>query len=368
MLKKAWLAATILVIATTGWAQQTAKIHGHAQDPLGIAIANAKVSISPDGKTIKYSFPTDANGDFKGDGIAAGTYMVVLQSSNATNTNSKGSTDAIPNVVDYQRDVVFAAGEDKQVDFDLTRKEYVDKLSPEQKKALDAARGKNAAIVKENAQIKNLNAMMQQARADRKAGNYDQAIALDQQATQLKPDEGLLWYELGDSQLGDKKYDDAVTSYKKALDLLQAAKDTKPAVLASADNNLGEAYAKSGKGDQAVPAYEAAVKADPANAAMYYGNEAVVLYKAGQGDAAGAAADKAIAADPNKPIPYYIKGWSLVQKATVDPKTQKIVLPPGCADAYRKFLDLSPTGPLADDARNILNSAGEKVTSSYHKH
>ncbi|HUZ03991.1 MAG TPA: hypothetical protein VMU62_01440, partial [Acidobacteriaceae bacterium] len=160
---------------------------------------------------------------------------------------------------------------------------------------------------------------------------------------------------------------DAATSYKKALDLLQAGKNPNEELIASVDNDLGGVYANTGKADLALASYDAAVKAQPTNTAMFYGNEAAVLFKAGQGDAAGAAADKAIAADPTKATPYYIKGWSLVQKAGVDPKTQKIVLPPGCADAYRKFLELSPSGPLADDARSILAAAGETIHSSFKK-
>ena len=60
----------------------------------------------------------------------------------------------------------------------------------------------------------------------RKAGNFDQAIALDTQATQAKPDVGLTWYELGDSELAAKKYPDAATNYQKALTLLSADKSS----------------------------------------------------------------------------------------------------------------------------------------------
>lgn len=373
MIRKAWLAAA-LVVATAGWAQNasnTAKVHGNAQDPLNLPIANGKVLLVQ-GSSIKYTFVTDANGDFKGEGVQPGTYTVVLQKPPETTGKQGGkprstAPGAIPDVIDSQSDVKIAANADTAVNFDLSRKEYVDKLPPEQRKLLEETRKKNAEVNKENAQIKNLNSLITQARSARAAGDYDKAITLDQQATTIRPTEGLLWYELGDSDLGAKKYDDAVTNYKKALDILQADKTPKVAVIASADNNLGEAYAKSGKTDLAVASYDAAAKVDPTKTAMYYGNEAVVLYKAGQPDAAGAAAEKAIAADPTKPVPYYIKGWSLVQKATVDPKTQKIVLPPGCADAYRKFLELAPNGPLADDARGILASAGETIHSSYKK-
>jgi len=78
-----------------------------------------------------------------------------------------------------------------------------------------------------------------------------------------------------------------------------------------------------------------------------------------------AAADKAIAAKPDDPLPYYLKGQALITKATVDPKTQRIVLPEGCGEAYQKYLQLDPTGPYSADVKGILDSAGQKINSSY---
>jgi hypothetical protein len=53
------------------------------------------------------------------------------------------------------------------------------------------------------------------------------------------------------------------------------------------------------------------------------------------------------------------------QATTVDPKTNKIILPPGCAEAYQKYLEMAPTGPYAADAQGILSQWGQKVNSSY---
>jgi tetratricopeptide (TPR) repeat protein len=362
------------VMPSTAWGQAaataapaagatTASIHGHAQDPLSQPVANTAVEVTTDGKTPLYTFTTDANGDYKGSGIKPGTYTVLLYGDIKGKDGKMAKGD-----VDFLENVKLTAGADTQVDFDMTRQAYISKLPPEVQKQIAAVRKENEATEKQNSQIKNVNKLIVDARTARKAGNFDQAIALDTQATQAKPDVGLTWYELGDSQLAAKKYADAATNYKKALTLLAAEKAPKPDVIAAANNNLGEALAKSGNVNDATAAYEAAAKADPTQAGMYYANEAIVLFKTGQGDAAGTAADKAIAADPNKAIAYYIKGWALVQHASIDPKTNKIVLPPGCAEAYQKFLSLSPTGPLAADAQNILQQAGETVHSSYKKH
>ena len=75
-----WLALVILVLvpALAGAQDTTAKIHGHVQDPANAPIANAQVVLSTDGKTALFTFTTDANGDYKGEGIKPDTYYVTL--------------------------------------------------------------------------------------------------------------------------------------------------------------------------------------------------------------------------------------------------------------------------------------------------
>jgi tetratricopeptide (TPR) repeat protein len=233
-----------------------------------------------------------------------------------------------------------------------------------------------------NSKIANLNKTLVQARADTKAGNFAPAIASMQEATTAKPDEPILWVALGDAQLGDanaaakagtaatdpglqKKFADAAASYKKAIDLNTASKKPNPQTAAAAYNQLGQALSRSGNTTDATAAYDNAAKADPANAGMYYFNEAATFYNGGKLDEAGAAADKAIAADPKRADAYYIKGQALIPKATVDPKTQKIVAPPGCVEAYQQYLALAPDGPHAADVKGILTGIGAKVESSY---
>jgi hypothetical protein len=349
-----WLALIVLALvpALAGAQDTTAKIHGHVQDPANAPIANGQVILSTDGKTPLFTFTTDANGDYKGEGIKPGTYYVTLYA-----TPGKA--------IDRFDNVKFATGTDTLQDFDLSRAEYVNKLPPDQKKALEEAKAKNAEINKENQNVGKLNDLLKQARAANQAKQYDQAATLMQQATVIKPDAAVLWLELGIAQTGLKKWDDATTSLKKALDLDTNSKKPNPEIEAADNNALGEVYANSNKIPDATASYDAAAKLQPANAAMYYTNETIVLSRAGQTDATIAAADKAIAADPNKAIPYYLKGQALIQKATVDPKTQKITAPPGTAEAYNKYLELAPNGPMAPEAKSVLAEIGEKVNSKY---
>jgi tetratricopeptide (TPR) repeat protein len=356
----------------------TASVHGHVNNPAGQAVTSGDIKLTTDrtsgtaDRKYPYSFPIDENGDYKGSGIAPGNYVAVV---------FQGAKS-----IDFNDNVQLAGGDDKVVNFDMSRQAYVDKMTPEEKKQLEEYKKKNAEVMSANAQIKNLNASLLQARADTKSGNFDEAMKLMQTATTAKPDEPILWIALGDAQLGAadaaaktakaagtpatdpavaQKYTDAANSYKKAADLNAASKKPNADTAAVAYNQLGQSYGKQGDAKDASDAYENAAKAQPTNAGMYYYNEAATLYNAGKLDEAAAAADKAIAADPKRPDSYFIKGQALIPKATVDPKTQKIVAPPGCVDAYQQYLELAPDGPHAADVKGILQGIGEPIKSSY---
>jgi tetratricopeptide (TPR) repeat protein len=376
-------AALFVILAMTHPARSIAQaaggsIHGHVSNPAGVALNKGEVRLSTersaDAKDRKYpyKFPIDPNGDYKGSGIAPGNYVVFVFQDDKS--------------LDYNESVVFANGDDKVVNFDMSRPDYLAKMSPEDRKAVEEYKKKNAEIVANNSKIQNLNALLTQARTDNKAGNYDASIAAMQQATAAKPDEGILWITLGDAQLGSadaaakaaktagtsaadpaaaQKYNDAVTSYKKGIDLNSASKKPSPEAAAAGYNQLGQAYGKLGDAKNAADAYDNAAKAQPANASMYYFNEAATLYNSGKLPEASAAADKAIAADPKKAEAYYIKGQALITQATVDPKTQKVVAPPGCVEAYQQYLELAPDGPHAADVKGILEGIGAQVKSTY---
>jgi tetratricopeptide (TPR) repeat protein len=371
-------------------AANTGKIHGKVINPTGQPQGQGTVSLSTDGgATLKFSFPVSDTGEYTGE-APQGTYMVIYR---ANDTPAGKMVDSI-------RGVKITAGADIAQDVDMTRQEYMDKMSPEEKKQLEDLKKSNAEALKANSVISALNndlKVVGQDKHDVDAAATTAAAALGPSAsrsditartaeirttkytdietlmtkdTGLKPDEALLWVNLGYGQVGLKKYDDAITSYKKALDLENAAKKPRPSVISLADAGLGEIYARTGKVQDANAAYDAAVKADPPNALLHLRNEAVIFFQENNSHAQVAAADEAIKSDPNPSDPnlavlYYIKGQGLVQNATVDPKTNRIVLPPDCTAAYQKYLDLAPSGPYATEVAGILQQAGEKVSANY---
>jgi tetratricopeptide (TPR) repeat protein len=175
------------------------------------------------------------------------------------------------------------------------------------------------------------------------------------------PTEPVVWIGLGRAEAGLRNYLDAESDFKKALDLAQKEAPPRPEIVAQAQAGLGEVYARTLMVDDANAAFDAAAKADPPNAAKYLRSQAIVFFNAKNFDAQVDAADLAIKADPDQAILYYIKADGLAQNAPVDPDTNKLVLPPGCADAFRKYLELDPNGPYAANAATFLQRSGEDL-------
>jgi tetratricopeptide (TPR) repeat protein len=358
-----------------GGAAGSGTIHGLVNDPSGATLTSGTVSLYAGGMTSptqdpSYTFNVDSSGNFKGENVKAGTYTVVFRAADTPKDK----------VVDQIDNVQITPGQDTAANIDMSRPAYLAKLTPEQRKQLEEAKTKNAAILKENAQIKNLNADLGKARQDDKDKNFADAAALMQKDASLKPDAAVLWVELGIAQeglatanhtaAGQQAWTDAETNLQKGITMDAAAKKPDAGLEGAANDKLGEAYASDGKVPEALAAYDAAAKANPAGAGMYYENATIMMDRVGAtvpaaADAIVPEADKAIAADPNRPIPYYLKARALISKATVDPKTQKIIAPEGCAEAYQKYLQLAPNGQFAPDAKQVLAEMSQTQESSY---
>jgi tetratricopeptide (TPR) repeat protein len=363
----------------------TGKIHGHVINPTGVSASNGSVSLSTDnGKSSKFTFPVAANGDYTGE-AAPGTYTVVYR---------QPETPA-DKMVDSFDNIKIVAGQDVLQDIDMSRKDFIDKLTPEQKKSLEEIKKHNAEAMKANEVIKGINADLRVSTQDLKdadnaraaatqalgataskadidakeaairAEKYSAVEALMLKDTAAKADAAVLWANLGQAQVGLKKYDEAEASFKKVLELEAASKKPNPQSQGAANAGLGEIYARTNKVTEANAAYDAAAKINPTQAALYLKNEAVIFYNLGNGAAQITAADQAIAADPAQALPYYLKGQGLIQNATFDAKTHKIILPAGCADAYQKYLELAPTGPYAAEVKGILDQAGQTVNTTF---
>jgi tetratricopeptide (TPR) repeat protein len=242
-----------------------------------------------------------------------------------------------------------------------------------------------------NLSVDAVNADLKTARAANQEKRFADAETLMLKDTAAKPNQPYLWIELGLAQLGQKKYPEAEVSFKAALNggdtaqkqapvagFYQEGKGTtahvaistapstpdtksKPEIEGISLSSLGEIYVHTNRIPDAQAAFDKAASVNPSQAGFYYGNETVFLFQAGNTTAQLDAANKAIAADPARARNYYFKAQALTTQATVDPKTNKLILPPGCLEAYQKYLDLEPNGQFAPDTKAILAAAGVSV-------
>lgn len=237
------------------------------------------------------------------------------------------------------------------------------------------------------------NADLKVARAANAEKRYADAETLMHKDANLRPTMQPLWLELGNAQLGQKKYDDAEISFKAALTNGEAAQKEAPSggfyqdgkgtvahvsvshsasatkkedtaeLQGAALSGLGEVYIRQNKVPEARESFDKAAAANPPQAPLYFRNEAILFLQTGNAVEQVTAADKAIAVDPTRAALYFYKGQGLAAQAIIDSKTQKLVLPAGCAEALQKYLDLEPIGPYASDAKSMLAAAGVQPKS-----
>ncbi len=367
------LLMVVLVVAVAAlcvppvFAQATGTVKGVCKDAQGNPIVGANLEWNNTDNGRKYNLKTNKKGEYFSLGIEPGKYKIVL-------TQDGKQLDMVNG---------FPVGADEAtLDFDL-KKSQVEAaaqkgISPEQLKAMQEQQAKAA---KETDTVKTLNEKLAIANQAMQGGDFETAITTLNQATQTDPTRDLLWARLGDAYLSSapkqtdsaekaKRYGEAVADYTKAIDLKQktmaaGAKPDDPKILAAYYNNLGQAEARTGQLEESVKSYDLAAQQNPSGAAQYYYNQGAVLTNSGKVDEANAAFDKAIAADPTKADAYYQKGVNLINKATTDPKTGKVIPAPGTAEALNKYLELQPTGQFAEGAKSMLQYIGSSIETTY---
>jgi tetratricopeptide (TPR) repeat protein len=352
------------------FAQASGTVKGVCKDAQGNPVTDGVVVWTNIDNGQKYSLKTNKKGEYFSLGLSPGKYLVTLYK----NADDLKANKELDHVKGFQVQL-----DENTLDMDVKKEmESTAKgqgLSPEQLKQMQEQQAKAA---KETMTVKTLNEKLNAAKTAADAGDFDTAIASLTEATQVDATRDLLWFKLADYYRlsapkqtdpaeKQKRYASAIEDYQKAIDLKKSATNDKdPAAaknLAAYYNNLAEADAKANKVDDAVKTYELAAQADPTNAGQYYFNTGAVLTNAGKVDDALAAFDKVIAADPNRADAFYWKGVNMIGKATL--QGDKMIAPPGTAEAFQKYLELQPTGTYADAAKQMLISIGSSVETTF---
>jgi tetratricopeptide (TPR) repeat protein len=369
-LVKMGLVALVAGLFIPGVFAQLGSVQGACKDGDGKPIAAAEVTYTNLDNGRKLVLKTNGKGQYFSLGVEPGRYLVTL-------TKDGKKLDEIKNFP--------VTLEQKNLDFDLKKSQAEEAkqqgITPEQLKQVQEQHEKQS---KEVTTIKTLNEKLAAANDASKAKDYDTAIGILTEASQIDPTRDLIWFRLADAYSGsaDKQTDpaektkqlqSAVADYQKSIDLAEKAQQAggkaDTAILAAYYNNIGSAYARVNNSDAAAQAYNRAAQLNPAAAGQFYFNLGAVLTNANASNdatmrkSAVAAFDKAIAADPQRADAYYWKATNLIGGATL--QGDKMVAPPGTAEAFNKYLELQPNGPHADEAKAMLASIGAPVETSF---
>lgn len=399
---------------------QTATVKGTCKDAQGTPIVGAEVTWHNNDNGRTFKLKTNKKGEYFSLGIDVGTYTVTLSKDGKEldkANNYKVTTDEL--TLDFD----LKASQEQAVQETAKAKG----MTPEQVKAIQEQQAK---VEQYNKSIGTVNEKLKAATAAEQATppNYDAAIASLTEASQMVPNEDLVWFRLGGAYLDSaktqtdpaekaKRYTEAYNDLQKAINLKtgkateggapgapaangQPAQSNgqppaqgnapqgsaappqpaKTAVQSALDNqrlaayydNFAAAAARTGKSDEAVNAYQQAATLDPSHAGQYYFNLGAVLTNSNATNDAKVrkqaveAFDKAIAADPSHADAYFWKGQNLVGMATTDP-SGKIVAPDGTTEAYQKYLELQPSGAHAEEAKQMLAALNATVETNYGK-
>ena len=235
-------------------------------------------------------------------------------------------------------------------------------LTDEQKEAIqNAAKAREAAIKKD----KDLNDSFSAGMVAMQAKQYEQAIAAFERAAEAGPNQPAVWDNLAEAHLAlaaTKTGADFDAEVQKGMDGYNKAITLKPDDI-GIHTNYAAALALAKKFPEAEAEADKIAQLSPGGAGKAYYNLGATLTNSGQSEPAAEAFKKAMAA--NYPEAFYQYGLYMAGKAQVDTATGKITPAPGTVEAFQKYLELAPTGPNAQPAKDMIASLGATLDTSY---
>jgi tetratricopeptide (TPR) repeat protein len=351
----AMLAAALLFAGAPRAAAQIGTIAGQILDVAGKPWAEISVEAVSD-QGAKVETKTDKDGNFVFHNLRTGVYSVtvVLPAPNppymAAKIQVTSGTES-PKINLNFKDIVSKQGAEA-VEQQKKQEEEKQKFQG-MKQHFDAG----AALL---TQVGTAKADLAKAPADQRDALKQQLADLSGKAvTELEAAKGaapekdpnlhLIMARLGDAYDAAGRSDDAANAYKQAIEL-------KP--MAAYYNNLGGVLGRSGKTEDAMAAYKKSAELDPANAAQAYRNGGITMYNVGKMKEAVEPLKKATELDPKSAQAWYLLGASLVgamEYKKVGDKME-VVVQPGTVEAYQKAVELDPSGPYGQQAKQGLEA------------
>ncbi len=314
---------------------QNGAIRGKVTDSDGNPIKDVLVRIEGMNVNRKYKVKTNKKGEYIHIGInLQGLYRVIAEKEGYQPDYISGFKPAFDRgdpgaIVDF----TLNEGQARKLAFEMSEEE----LAAAKKRQED-----NEKNAKRNADLQNAFNLGVEAF---NASDFETAILNFSKATEVAPDEPNAWANLARSYARSDQHEKAVASYEKAIELNPSD--------AAYYQNLGTSYAALGQGEKATESYNKSAEisggADPKAAAASYYNLAVTHINSGRNADAREALEKAIEADPGHSEAHYQLGIVMLGVGDV----------PAAIQNLKRYLELSPDGPNAAVAQDLVNSLGQ---------
>ena len=337
---------------------QFGQMQGTVKNEDGQPAANVVVSVDRQDIRGHYEVKTGKDGRFFHAGLPLGTYSVSVQQKSGQPFALNGITVRLAEPakveIDLQQEFMRAQAQAQGIQVEGSQQLSQEQMAEIQK----AAKEREEAIAKRQA----LTGKFQSGLEAMKAKNYDQAIEDFTAAAEVDPTQHVIFAQMGEAfkekaaaARGDERkqfYEKSMENYQKAL--------TMKADDASYHNNFALALANAGRVDEAQAELNKAAELDPTNGARYFFNLGAVLVNRGDSKQAAEAFRKAAEADPKMADAFFQLGIALMGQATMD-SAGKMQPAPGTNEAFLKYLELAPTGPNAQAARDAVSALGGTV-------
>jgi tetratricopeptide (TPR) repeat protein len=364
--RAAWVVGALLVFAGASWAQTTA-INGQVTGEDGTPLKDAVIKIVRTDIKGNYQVKTGKKGDYYYGGLPLGMYDIscVVNGQDVDHVKGVRTTLGDPVPINFDLRKIKARRDEltKAARTGTMTEAQQKQMTPEERAAFEKANKERTTQMAKN---KALNDAFNGGMQALQAKQYDQAIDSFKKASELDPNQHVVWARLAESNVDmarEKTGPDRDAALNSAFENFQKAIALEP-TNAGYHNNYALALAQAKKFPEAEAELQKAAELDPPDAGKYYYNLGALLINSGQYDPASEAFKKAIAATPNYAEAHYQYAMCLSAKMAVGPDG-KMVAPPGMKDELTKYLELAPSGPNADAAKAMLATLESSVQTEY---
>ncbi len=344
--------ALILLYSPKTAAQFGDTLRGEVIDTQGKPFADLEVQVRNESGQ-NFTVKTDKNGAFTLSHLSPGLYTVSIHNPQVNYSSQVQVRSDVENKVTINLKEI-AAKQGINVEA-MKQKEEQEKQFTNMKAHFDAGVAAMTEAGALKTQLATTAADQRAPMKEKMSGLYQTAVTeleTAERGAEAGKDKNLATVQanLGTAYEAMGEYDKAAQEFGKAIDL-------KP-MQAGYYIGWGTNLARSGKMQEAGAACDKAAAIDPANAGVCWRNVGIVLRLDNKMKEAVAPLQKATQVDPKNPDGWYLLGASLLAAMDYKQEGEKItyIVQPGTAEAYQKYLELAPTGPHAQEAKEALES------------